>query len=126
MLPGGISRIDAITYSLIVIFSTAILYLAITGIKYQKDENSSPSLIIEKAEALEGKGDIPASLRLYRKAISLNPALCDPMSSQFLGKGFEERLNLWIKELKNGDMENRTGALENAAFIFRKLNGGCG
>ncbi|RJP25188.1 MAG: hypothetical protein C4529_00975 [Deltaproteobacteria bacterium] len=80
---------------------------------------------IRLAEAASEAGDIPAALAHYRAAALHDPRVVDPRSPFFLGPGFEARLKKWIAAQKTvgaGDAQARA----DAAYLFRRMYGGCG
>jgi hypothetical protein len=123
------SRTDYLGFALIALFTLWGLFLLL-GKSENHGNGEGPKVdsgaLVSTAVNLEVSGNIQEALTYYREAIDRKPSLCDPKSGDFLGRDFEEKINRWIRGLKNGDIENRKGALENAAYIFRKLNGGCG
>ncbi len=130
-LVGGrnISKVDLLGLALIALFSLWGLFLLFaqsTNPDKREGAAGDSTALVSRASSLEVSGNIQGALAHYRDAIDLRPSLCDPKSGDFLGRGFEEKINAWIRGLKKGEIENTQGALENAAYIFRKLNGGCG
>ena len=80
---------------------------------------------IALARESENAGNVAAALAHYRAAALLDPRLVDPRSPLFLGPGFEDRLKSWIAALKtggDGDAQSRS----DAAYLFRRMYGGCG
>jgi hypothetical protein len=82
--------------------------------------------ILGEARAAEGRGDVASALSAYRRAVEARPALLDRTSSAWLGAAFGERLNGWVAAMKAGTLRTAGRAGEDAAFLFRRLNGGCG
>ena len=78
MVPGKVSRTDALALLLIAVFVTWGLYMVLSGTDKEGSSGSDPARLVQKAEALEGSGKIQDALQFYRKAIAINPALCDP------------------------------------------------
>ncbi len=69
-------------------------------------------------------GDVAAALAHYRAATLLDPRVVDPRSPVFLGPAFEARLKKWIAAQKKG--EDGAQARSDAAYLFRRMYGGCG
>ena len=80
---------------------------------------------IALAKDAEEAGDDGAALAHYRAAALLDPRIVDPRSPLFLGPGFEARLKKWAAGQgtvgKGGDQ-----ARSDAAYLFRRMYGGCG
>ncbi len=70
-------------------------------------------------------GDVAAALAHYRAAALLDPRVVDPRSPVFLGPGFEARLKRWIAAQKKGEAGGAQ-ARSDAAYLFRRMYGGCG
>lgn len=123
------SRADIVGISLIALFSLWGLVLMFGHLgkgEMPPRGEENPDALVSRAIHLESSGRVQEALAYYKSAIDRRPSLCDPKSKDFLGKNFESKVNRWIRELKTGAIENRDEALRNAAYIFRKLNGGCG
>jgi hypothetical protein len=73
----------------------------------------------------EAAGDVAAALVHYRAAALLDPRVVDPRSPFFLGPGFETRLKNWISAQKTGGAGGAQ-ARSDAAYLFRRMYGGCG
>ena len=80
---------------------------------------------IALAKEAESVGDVAAALAHYRAAALLDPRVVDPRSPAFLGAGFESRLKGWIAAQKRGGAGGAR-ARSDAAFLFRRMYGGCG
>lgn len=80
---------------------------------------------IASAREAENVGDVAAALAHYRAAALLDPRVVDPRSPVFLGAGFEVRLKQWIAAQKKGG-EGEAQARSDAAYLFRRMYGGCG
>ena len=79
---------------------------------------------IALAGEAETAGDVAAALAHYRAAAILDSRVVDPRSPAFLGPGFEARLKNWITAQKKG--EGGAQARSDAAYLFRRMYGGCG
>lgn len=80
---------------------------------------------IALAAEASSAGDVAVALAHYRAASLLDPRIVDPRSAVFLGQGFEAWLKLRIAEQKrigSGDAQARS----DAAYLFRRMYGGCG
>jgi hypothetical protein len=80
---------------------------------------------IALAGEAERRGDVAAALAHYRAASLLDPRVVDPRSPVFLGPGFEARLKSWIAAQKKGGVGDPQ-ARSDAAYLFRRMYGGCG
>jgi hypothetical protein len=80
---------------------------------------------IALAGEAERRGDVAAALAHYRAASLLDPRVVDPRSPAFLGPGFEARLKSWIAAQKKGGVGDPQ-ARSDAAYLFRRMYGGCG
>jgi hypothetical protein len=78
------------------------------------------------AREAESGGDVAAALAHYRAAALLDPRVVDPRSPEFLGPAFEARLNRWIAAQKKGVPAGGSRARSDAAYLFRRMYGGCG
>ena len=81
---------------------------------------------IARAREAESAGDVAAALAHYRAAALLDPSVVDLRSPDFIGPAFEGQLKLWIAGLKTGKVPGGGKALSDAAFLFRRMYGGCG
>ena len=77
------------------------------------------------AKEAEIGGDAAAALAHYRAAALLDPRIVDSRSPVFLGPGFEARLKYWIAAQKK-DGIGSPRARSDAAYLFRRMYGGCG
>ena len=77
------------------------------------------------AKEAESGGDVAAALAHYRAAALLDPRIVDSRSPVFLGPGFEARLKRWIAA-KNKGGAGGAQARSDAAYLFRRMYGGCG
>lgn len=77
------------------------------------------------AREAERTGDIPAALAHYRAAALLDPRLVDPRSPAFLGPSFEAWLKTRIAEQRKAGT-GPSQARSDAAYLFRRMYGGCG
>jgi hypothetical protein len=73
----------------------------------------------------ERRGDVAAALAHYCAAALLDPRIVDSRSPVFLGPGFEARLKNWIAAQKK-DGAGSPRARSDAAYLFRRMYGGCG
>ena len=80
---------------------------------------------IALAGEAERHGDVATALTHYRAASLLDPRIVDPRSPVFLGPAFEARLKNWIAAQKKGGAGG-TQARSDAAYLFRRMYGGCG
>ena len=80
---------------------------------------------IASARKAEDEGDVAAALAHYRAAALLDPRIVDPRSPVFLGAGFEARLKQWIAAQGRGGA-GEAQARSDAAYLFRRMYGGCG
>jgi len=80
---------------------------------------------VSLAREAERTGDVPAALAHYRAAALLDPRLVDPHSPAFLGPAFEAWLKARIAEQRKGGA-GPAQARSDAAFLFRRMYGGCG
>ncbi|MHB1038812.1 MAG: hypothetical protein ACYC34_00555 [Desulfobacteria bacterium] len=80
---------------------------------------------VARAAEAEGAGDVAAALAHYRAAALLDPRVVDPRSPVFLGPAFEARLKQWIAAQKNAG-SGGAQARSDAAYLFRRMYGGCG
>jgi hypothetical protein len=80
---------------------------------------------IALAGEAERAGDVPAALVHYRAASLLDPRVLDPRSPAFLGPAFEDRLKRWIAAQSSGGTGGSRGR-SDAAYLFRRMYGGCG
>ncbi|HYN74523.1 MAG TPA: hypothetical protein VER06_00890 [Candidatus Methanoperedens sp.] len=80
---------------------------------------------IALAGEAERRGDVAAALAHYRAASLLDPRIVDPRSPVFLGPAFEARLKQWIAAQKKGGAGG-SQARSDAAYLFRRMYGGCG
>ena len=78
------------------------------------------------AKEAESVGDVAAALTHYRAAALIDPRIVDPRSPLFLGPAFEARLKGWIAAGKRGESAGGAQARSDAAFLFRRMYGGCG
>jgi hypothetical protein len=83
------------------------------------------SALVALAKEAERVGDVAAALGHYRAAAIIDPRIVDPRSPEFLGPGFEARLKNWIAAQKKGGAGD-SRARSDAAFLFRRMYGGCG
>jgi hypothetical protein len=81
---------------------------------------------IALAGEAERHGDVAAALAHYRAASLLDPRVVDPRSPVFLGPAFEARLKGWIDAQKKGGSAGDARARSDAAYLFRRMYGGCG
>jgi hypothetical protein len=79
------------------------------------------ALAVEASSA----GDVAAALAHYRAAALLDPRVVDPRSPLFLGPGFEAWLKNRIAAQKKGGAGGAQ-ARSDAAYLFRRMYGGCG
>ena len=86
---------------------------------------SRVSAEIALAGEAERRGDVATALAHYRAASLLDPRIVDPRSPVFLGPGFEARLKQWIAAQKKGEAGG-SRARSDAAYLFRRMYGGCG
>lgn len=77
------------------------------------------------AREAENEGNVAAALAHYRAAALLDPSVVDPRSPAFLGPVFEARLKTWIAAQKKGGAGGAQ-ARSDAAYLFRRMYGGCG
>ena len=80
---------------------------------------------IALAGEAERRGDVATALAHYRAASLLDPRIVDPRSPVFLGPAFETRLKQWIAAQKKGGAGG-SQARSDAAYLFRRMYGGCG
>jgi len=80
---------------------------------------------IALAGEAERHGDVATALTHYRAASLLDPRIVDPRSPVFLGPAFEARLKNWIAAQKEGGAGGAQ-ARSDAAYLFRRMYGGCG
>ncbi len=80
---------------------------------------------IALAKDAENAEDAAAALAHYRAAALLDSRIVDPRSPAFLGPGFEARLKNWIAAQKKGGAGGAQ-ARSDAAYLFRRMYGGCG
>ena len=80
---------------------------------------------IALAGEAERRGDAATALTHYRAASLLDPRIVDPLSPVFLGPAFEARLKNWISAQKKGGAGGAR-ARSDAAYLFRRMYGGCG
>ncbi len=80
---------------------------------------------IALAGEAERRGDVATALAHYRAAALLDPRIVDSRSPVFLGPGFETRLKNWIAAQKKGGAGSPQ-ARSDAAYLFRRMYGGCG
>ena len=80
---------------------------------------------IALAGEAERHGDVATALAHYRAAALLDPRVVDPRSPVFLGPAFEARLKQWIAAQKKGEAGG-SRARSDAAYLFRRMYGGCG
>ena len=80
---------------------------------------------IALAGEAERQGDVGTALAHYRAASLLDPRVVDSRSPLFLGSGFEARLKKWIAAQKRGEAGGAQ-ARSDAAYLFRRMYGGCG
>jgi len=88
-------------------------------------DRAGASAEVALAKEAESGGDVAAALAHYRAATLLDPRLVDPRSPVFLGPGFEARLKDWIAAQKKGVVGDPR-ARSDAAYLFRRMYGGCG
>jgi hypothetical protein len=91
----------------------------------ERPDPARASAEIALAAQAERAGDVAAALARYRAASRLDPRLVDPRSPVFLGPGFEASLKRWIAAMNAagaGDAQARS----DAAYLFRRMYGGCG
>lgn len=81
---------------------------------------------IALAGEAERRGDVAAALAHYRAASLLDPRVVDPRSPVFLGPAFEARLKGWIAGQRKGGSAGNARARSDAAYLFRRMYGGCG
>jgi hypothetical protein len=81
---------------------------------------------VKRAREAEADGNVAAALAHYRAAALLDPRVVDRRSPEFLGPAFEVGLKKWIAGLKAGNVAGGGKALSDAAFLFRRMYGGCG
>jgi len=95
----------------------------------QGDAAAPDAARIEDGIALAGeaerRGDVATALAHYRAASLLDPRIVDPRSPVFLGPAFETRLKQWIAAQKKGGAGG-SQARSDAAYLFRRMYGGCG
>ncbi len=92
-----------------------------------KPDTARVSAEIALAGEASVAGDVAAALAHYRAAALLDPRVVDPRSPAFLGPAFEARLKEWIAaQKKGGGGAGGTQARSDAAFLFRRMYGGCG
>jgi len=89
-------------------------------------DRGGASAEVALARNAEAGGDVASALSHYRAAAARNPRIVDPRSPEFLGPSFEARLKGWIRGLKAGEVPGGGKALSDAAFLFRRMYGGCG
>ena len=89
-------------------------------------EASRAQSLLEQAREAGGRGDVAAALAHYRAAVGADLRLADRKDSRYLGGAFERRLNEWIAGLKGGRIKAGKSALPDAAYLFRRMYGGCG
>lgn len=89
-------------------------------------DRAGSSSEVALARNADASGDIASALAHYRAAAIRNPRIVDPRSPEFLGPAFEARLKGWIVGLKRGELRGGGKALSDAAFLFRRMYGGCG
>jgi hypothetical protein len=80
---------------------------------------------IALAGEAERRGDVVTALAHYRAASLPDHRLVDSRSPVFLGPGFEARLREWIAAQKKGGAGSPQ-ARSDAAYLFRRMYGGCG
>lgn len=80
---------------------------------------------IALAGEAEHRGDVAKALAHYRAAAILDPRVVDSRSPVFLGTGFEVRLRSWIAAQNKGGAGGAQ-ARSDAAYLFRRMYGGCG
>jgi hypothetical protein len=87
-----------------------------------------PSVTEHAAAALaaEKDGNVGAALSYYRAAAALDPGCVDRLSPTFLGPVFEEKLKSWVAEMRSGRIAAGPSAMRDAAYLFRRMYGGCG
>lgn len=90
-----------------------------------KPDPARVSAEIALAGEAERRGDVAAALAHYRAAALVDPRIVDPRSPAFLGPGFESRLKGWIAAQNNGGAGSAQ-ARSDAAYLFRRMYGGCG
>jgi len=88
-------------------------------------DRAGASAEIALAKEAESGGDVPSALAHYRAAALLDPRIVDPRSPLFLGPAFETRLKTWIAAQKRGGA-GAGRARSDAAYLFRRMYGGCG
>lgn len=86
----------------------------------------SAEAALVRAKAAEGAGDTEAAIAAYREAVRSNPRLADRRSPEFLGSAFEAKVRIWTGPAKAGAGPRSARAKDDAAFIFRRMYGGCG
>ena len=90
--------------------------------------NPVPSVEEHVAAALaaEEAGDVGEALSYYRAAAVLDPRCVDRLSPMFLGTGFEGKLKNWLADMRSGRITAGPSAAQDAAYLFRRMYGGCG
>jgi len=89
-------------------------------------DRAGASSEVALARNADASGDVASALAHYRAAAIRDPRIVDPRSPDFLGPAFEARLKGWIAGLKRGELRGGGKALSDAAFLFRRMYGGCG
>ncbi|GAB4236616.1 MAG: hypothetical protein OHK0028_13610 [Deltaproteobacteria bacterium] len=77
------------------------------------------------ARDAESAGDVPGALAHYRAAALLDPRIVDPRAPVFLGPAFEAWLKTRVAEQRRGGAAPAQ-ARSDAAYLFRRMYGGCG
>ena len=90
-----------------------------------KPDPARVSAEIALAAEASSAGDVAAALAHYRAASLLDPRVLDPRSPAFLGPGFEAWLKYRIAAQKKGGAGDAR-ARSDAAYLFRRMYGGCG
>jgi hypothetical protein len=80
---------------------------------------------VAQAVAAESAGNVAEALAHYRAAALLDSRIVDPRSTVFLGPAFEASLKKWIAAQKNAG-SGGAQARSDAAYLFRRMYGGCG
>ncbi len=125
--------LSALSLALIVAAAGAAIRVGMSGRLRGADGHEAPGVSRRSAEdslarAAEARraGNVAAALSFYREAVEKRPALVDRSSPEFLGPAFEASLNGWVSALRSRRHRADPSVLEDASFLFRRMNGGCG